>query len=114
MKQKLEQELQALEEAESPIVIFDGDKEKKSVLRSSFKKSQKNDIKYVPPKKVKEYAMKYRVLKIRAGEEPDETSLIDVTKYQAINLRSKFSYMMCSIRNPGGDKQPGDSTERVN
>ena len=54
--------------------------------------------------------MKYRVLKIRAGEEPDENSFIDMTRYQAINLRSKFSYMMSSIKNPGAEKQLGGST----
>ena len=81
MKKKLEQDQLAEEEMSSPIIIFDGDKEqKKSALRSSLKRSPTKKVEE-PPKKVKDYAMKYRVLKIRPGEQPDESAHIDLSRY---------------------------------
>ena len=79
----------------SPIVIFDGDNtgeinvRKSSTIKSSMKKKPlKTIVEHIPPKPKKLYGMKFRVIKIRCHEPPDETSAVDLSKYLCINLKS--------------------------
>ena len=98
---ELEEQKQEEEELGSPIIIFDGDKEmmaeRKSILRSSIKKSSslkpRKEVKKPeepkPQKKEKEYAMKYRVLKVKTGDGIFEYAEFDWSKHNLISLKTK-------------------------
>lgn len=87
-------------------MIYDGDKEAQAAtqrqLKSALKanSSFKNKEDEVQPQptphlrpvenyKEKEYAFKYRVVRIKSGDPPEEAGEIDLSKFQVVNLRGK-------------------------
>lgn len=72
----------------SPVVIFDGDTPKDSLRKSTIKSSMKKPSKLPEsPQPVKPYGFKFRVIKVRYSEPLDETTYLDISKSQCINLK---------------------------
>ena len=105
-KINLKKQIDQQNENASPIVIYDGDKEAqaatqrqlKSALKanSSFKNKEDEvqpqatpQLRPVENYKEKEYAFKYRVIRIKSGDPPEEAGEIDLSKFQVVNLRGK-------------------------